>query len=230
MAGALRYYSDRYYAQTVVLTHLDGNNGDLAASYPNLAHSDPTSIFSHAVGTLPACSTAQKLFGVTSLQLDKTQGQWIQVTDNANLQIGTGDFTAEIALYTGAPSAINVLWDFNQAFSGGGANAWGLYTQSSKFIFYSGSVHINAGSVATNTQQRITYDRRAGTGVMYIDGTSIGSWADGQTYNHGKILIGADPFPTADGTTGYIEEIRLTIGVSRYSGNHTVSNREFQNY
>lgn len=230
MAGALRYYSDRYYKNVVALTHLDGNNGALPGFYPNLAHSDPNGIAAHATGTLPACSTAQKLFGVTSMQLDKTQGQWITVVDNANMQIGTGDFTIEIAFYTGSPSIVHMLIDFNFANSGGGANGFAIYCHVGQFKFYSAADQIVGGAVATNTWQRIAYSRNSGTGVLYVDGSSVGSWADGQTYNHAEMKVGSDVFPTSDGATGFIEELRLTVGIGRYPANYTVSNREFQNY
>jgi hypothetical protein len=88
----------------------------------------------------------------------------------------------------------------------------------------------------TNTWLDIALVRHAGTYSVYVNGTSLGSFSGSGTVSsnlnggtNNEFRIGHTiHYHEADGSLpGYVDEMRITIGVARYTSNYTVQAQPF---
>lgn len=120
----------------------------------------------------------------------------------------------------------------------------GSFTTSGGFEFYQNSPTVmgvygdNGGvNIATSgitlsdaTWRHIAVVRNGTTAKIYIDGTerASGIWANNLTANN--LFLGAYYNGTTTNTmNGYMDELRITRGVARYTTNFTPPSSEFPN-
>jgi hypothetical protein len=96
------------------------------------------------------------------------------------------------------------------------------------YVFINGAFRIQGGSAPVGSWHHIAYSRTGTTGRLYVNGTSVGSWIDTIDYGTAKpLIIGAD-YNGANLLQGHIDELRISKGISRYSGaTLTVPTSEF---
>lgn len=216
--------SDPYFASVVLLCHADGADG----TGPPINVVEPLGRGDDMASSAALFDTAQALYGASSLkhQSNPSYGLSASHTDYA---FGTNDFTIELALYGNAVST-RVIFDMRPAASEGAYAALSMNSSGNLFYYVSSSTRITGTAVLTSgAWQRVAVSRVSGTTRMFVDGTQVGSsWTDSTTYLQSRIVIGAqsktlgsDPF------NGWSDEIRITNGVGRYSGNYTVATAAF---
>jgi hypothetical protein len=140
----------------------------------------------------------------------------------------TGDFTIEFWWY---PSS---LTDFQTPFDKGYTEAGALLLQTGngdgKIIVYgSGSAVISAATAVTaSSWNHIAVTRNLTTLRLFLNGNSLGSASSSLNFNNTRqVGIGANG--TSVGATavgrypinGYIDDLRITKGVARYTANFT---------
>ena len=175
--------------------------------------------------------TAVKKYGTGSIEFDGT-GDYIQpVVAASELALGTGDFTIEFWMYPTSVSSTPVAVLSNR-YDGSSDNVFqiGFDDGSSRGIHLHTQVTagINTGVSATaNTWQHIAFVRSNGTLSCYKDGTSIGTpttFTKDLSYAVPP-LIGKDGERSPSGTSanfaGYLDGLRITKGVARYTANFT---------
>lgn len=159
-------------------------------------------------------------------------GTNIVVANSADFGFGTGDFTIETWVYpNGTQVAYATVMDFR---------APGSSTQTKPTIFIgnsSGNVNIRlnargsqlASYVApVNTWHHVAYSRTAGVGKFFINGNQVGSnIADTNDYGStSDIVLGNVGDNRTNYTTGffkgYLDDVRVTKGIGRYTANFTV--------
>lgn len=213
--------SDPSFSSVKGLYHFDGTNGATTCT-------DSSSLANHSIsGSNRSLTTTAPEYGSACLSV--ANGNAV-IPDNVALQLGTGDFTVEFSFKTASPTQVKNLFDFN-AEQSHPTNGFIIYIQSSTFKFYqNGTDRITGGTVATSTWQKIAVSRASGTTRLYINGTQVGSnYTDGNTYNHGDSYIGGDGSNLAN-STGTYDELRITVGVGRYTGSsYTVATQAFPN-
>ncbi len=171
-------------------------------------------------------STSQYIFGSSSIYMDGS-GDYIDVTDNGNLDFGTGDFTIE--WWQRLPTLTN---NYNAVDLRNGSNGAKILLYSNptdKYILYVNSATaIDSGSVLTaNTWQHIALSRSSGSTRLFVDGTQRGStYSDSNNYSHDEILIFYNSNSSAYDGEGYMDEFRVSNS-ARYSSNFTVPNSRF---
>lgn len=176
-------------------------------------------------------STSVKKFGTGSMYFDGNGDYLTPASRDAGV-FGTGDFTVECWVYaTGAPQSNQVIWNCNQY-----PNTTGLYlayygsgsTQIS--VAGGGSSYINAsGGWSLNEWHHVAVVRSGSTMTLYIDGTSRGSATFTNNCSDGLVFIGR-PYDVANYMMqGYIDELRITKGVARYTANFTAPTAPFPN-
>jgi hypothetical protein len=129
--------------------------------------------------------------------------------------IGTQDFTIDFLCYittASAPTALDMRGSGGPQF----LPLMGWDNGTGKFYYFTnGSTRISAGAWSLNTPYLVTYNRTASTGTLFVNGTSVGTWADSSNYVSTTAIwpIGTigPPGPSLD----YMDEIRITIGVAR---------------
>lgn len=174
-------------------------------------------------------STAQSKFGGTSIDLDGT-GDYISVDSTTDFQFGTGDFTIECWIYRSTTNSQDNILDFRTANS---QIAPTLYiTSTNNLVYYvNGASRISGSTITTNTWHHVVVARSGTSTKMFLNGTQVGStYTDTNDYIQSPLYIGSrwDNLSTSN-FGGYIDEVRITKGLARYTANFTAPTARFEN-
>lgn len=227
--------TDPYYSSVTLLLHCQGaNNG---TTFTDSSSYNQTITNAGSIIT----STANYKFGNSSLySTGQTNGGTYYLSMNSSmLMFGSNNFTIEfwINLNTSAPY---------QRFMGNcpigtyTTNNWaiGLSTTPAWFIGSAPSGIVSASSLSLNAWHHIAAVRNGSTFTLYIDGTSVGSVTYSVSYDAGSssptpVYIGRSGYYSyASGVnneyfSGYLQDIRFTNGVARYTANFPVPTSPF---
>jgi hypothetical protein len=166
--------------------------------------------------------TGTKKFGTGSLEFDGT-GDYLVVPKNIDISFGSGSFTVEgFFYYNGTPSN-QFLFDFRYASGGLVAMAVGSYGLDA----YIGGGNRTGGTVNGSTWYHFALVRNGSTCYLFLDGTQVGStFTDSTNLATGGLVIGAR-YDATQAFPGFIDDLRITKGVARYTANFTVPTKAF---
>jgi hypothetical protein len=218
---------DRFgIANVSLLLHGDGTNGSTT-----IIDSSPSPKTVTAVGNAQI-STAQSKFGGSSIAFDGT-GDYLSVPASAGFDFGSGDYTIE--MWVNISSAAN----FGGLVGKGPVGTVNTNTYSLEFndtsnelSFYVGSGNNTGSYIITGTTnvrtaatwQHVAVCRSGNNTRLFVNGTQEGSTYT-LSYNivAGQALsIGGGFFaPSTNTINGYIDDLRITKGVARYTANFT---------
>jgi hypothetical protein len=177
------------------------------------------------VGNTTGSTTQVKFANTKSTYFDGT-GDYIEGPTVSDLNIGTGDFTAECWIYETTLNTNKGIWDGR---STGSTTDGFTFTRinTDAFRIWSGSALITTDPVTIqNTWVHCAVVRYNGTLTIYINGSSSGTPVSNSTNfsNSGTFIIGAGRHsttatPTAF-ITGYIQDLRVS-NYARYTANFT---------
>ena len=155
------------------------------------------------------------------------------------MTFGTGDLTVEMRVKLNAfgTAGINLL-DFRSTNS---AAPWAIdifgpaaaEAYRNEIHFYNGTEYGSTGAgLTTGVWYAIAWTRTGGTSYLFVDGVEVGSFADSNNYTNGnhttRIGDNWDSIVGPDGPlSGWMDELRITKGVARYTGNYTIATEEF---
>jgi hypothetical protein len=205
--------------------HCEGSNGGTT-----FTDSGPLGLTCTAVGATTT-STGQARAGTTAAfnNFSSVNTSRISVSNNAGLNIGSGDFTMEASLwFVGAQHASDAS---PEMFSKTGATA-GTYNYfwrctNGNFYFYwsTNGTAIAEQHVAFTPSTGQWYDlatSRVGTNLYFmVNGVQQGTTQTMNVTVHNTAdvaTIFASPAFTGYSYNGYLDEIRVTKGVGRYNG------------
>lgn len=198
--------TDPDFADVTLLLHMDGTNGSTT-----FTDSSNNGIAVTANGDAQV-STAQTKFGQAAY-FDGS-GDYLSF-GAANLSFGTDDFTVEMWIYpTSSQTAFLADW----RLVGSGPS---LYIQNNVLNFYDGGALnlVASSTAAANQWTHVAAVRSGGTLTLYQDGVSVGSMAMSTNMGgSGGLTIAKH---TTTYYTGYIDDLRITKGVARYTANFT---------
>jgi hypothetical protein len=173
-------------------------------------------------------STTQSKFGGASMAFDGTS-DYLLAPSTPNFAFGTGDFTVEMWLYPTASfgsGGVNIV-GINSSGGGlfvGGTNkiAWNLFGTGDLVAFSSFTSSYN------NVWTHVAYTRSGTTGRLFINGTQQASGTDSTNYTvTTNFAIGAANNGN-QAYTGYIDDLRITKGIARYTSNFTPQTSQWQ--
>ena len=223
--AGVAYSNDPYFSYVVDLIHLNGTNGSTTITQeisggPNWVQSGPAGA---------AISTAQSLFGGASWRA--TGSLTSKGYAAAGIAWGSGDFAIEFAGRFDGVSVAQVILDYRPTATTGVYPVFVL--NASGFMTYSVNAvtRITSGTACSaNTWYRWALCRVSGNSRLYQNGTQVGStYVDANNYLAGEQWIGVSAFSTAP-MTGYVDELRGTKGIGRYSGtSYTLDTGPFPN-
>ena len=172
-------------------------------------------------------STVQSKFGGSSAYFDGS-GDGLKFPSNTPMSMGTGNFTWELWVRATAASGYQSLIDTRTAALTDGF-FFGIDTGTLRpAVFTNATVLVSSTSLAANTWQHLALVRSSGTLTIYLDGTSIGSVANSTNLTSGAGVIGAsDSIANPNYFNGYIDDMRITRGVARYTANFTPPTQAF---
>lgn len=226
--------SDPYFASVVSLLHFDGSNG-------STTFTDQKGRTWTGVGNAQI-STADSEFGGASLALDGS-GDWIQTPTSADF-VFSGDFTIEgwLKLTAQTTDYMTILGGGDAGFSGNSSflmcygNAAPSVGNRRKLAFGNGSFN---PLVSTTTLLNIStwyyfaVSRSGSTARLFLDGVQEASVTNTSTFDFSTLntRIGSNGWDGASSHfPGFIDEIRITKGVGRYSANFTPPTAAFPNF
>jgi len=169
-------------------------------------------------------TNSQYKFGNQSSNYIATSYQ--TVSDATSLQFGTGDFTIEGWVYRSASGVVGSI-----ICKGAATTGWLLQINSSNQLTWTSTNTIVKTSVTTIPATTWTYfaiTRTGTTGYMFINGTQEGAtYSDTGNYNQPvNMLIGVDR-GSINGLSGYLDDLRITKGVCRYTSSFSAPSSTF---
>lgn len=223
---------DLQYLNVVLQLPMNGANGSTVFQ-DNSANVKPVSITG---GT--KISTAQSKFGGSSA-LFENSGDVLQIASNTDFDLGN-TYTIEFWVYNLNTTAVGGV--LHRGFYTTGSNTWDSLAfsvrgigGSVRFYFY-GTTNANeqlidvAGAMPQNTWQHIAMVRNGSTGTVYINGTLAGTVNGLNTPAPSTRPLKIGVWDYSSGNEyfkGYLEDLRITKGIARYTSNFVPSTNAF---
>ena len=166
-------------------------------------------------------STTQYKYGTASIYFDGT-GDYLTVSDSTDFTINTSEsFTFECWFYCTDASVNRTLFTIYTIGS------WGrLYIQTTGpkiwFSFGTNWSIIHNTYVTLNAWHHVALVRNGSTWTVYLDGVASGTNTAGNSVDPANLYLGVDPSQPTWAFSGYLDDIRLTKGVARYTANFDV--------
>jgi hypothetical protein len=165
--------------------------------------------------------TSVKKYGTGSMEFDGT-GDYLVTPTSSNIQFGTGDYTVEMWIYKDS-SGSGERGIFATQDSGiEGVSIWAdgttIYFEERPTAF--SGVNRITGTISQNAFVHIAAVRYNGTFYGYVNGVSAGNTASSKNLTGSRVLVGNNP-STANPMKGYIDDLRITKGVARYTAAFT---------
>ena len=175
--------------------------------------------------------TAVKKYGTGSMEFDGTGDELLAKEQAESLTFGTGDFTVEFWVYLDSVSGTQDLIDWRNA-GGDQGNYITLYTSGNTLNFFVAGSNLLNGTVSSSAWQHIALTREDSVTRLFINGSQSGSNLSDSTsylkpqngYLHVGGLNGSVPLD------GYIDDLRITKGVARYTANFTAPTAELPKF
>ena len=212
---------DQYYNSCSLLLHCDGSNGSTTFT----DNSPRTKTVTSNNGA--AISTAQSKFGGASGLFDGTN-DYLSIPNNAEFNFASGTFTVELWAYFSSVSDQRVLVTNYQDAT----NGWVLQLLNGIVnvnLSGNGQDIIGTTTILANTWYHITVSGTAGAYKLFLNGVQEGSTYTGGTTLTSTSALTIGQIISSGYFIGYIDELRITNGVARYTGNFTPSTTAFPN-
>jgi hypothetical protein len=211
---------DQYYNSSSLLCHFDSLNA--AGRFIDNSRNNFVITSSGNVGL----STSQYKFGGASAFFDGT-ADYLTTKSDSSFGFGTGDYTIEAWVY---PTSIRNGENLIYATDVTGGTSFG-FNQTQVYIGARGVAYDLqvTYTVVANVWTHLAATRQSGTVRIFANGSLISSGTVTRNCPQGPGVIGDYPTLTGNGLTGYIDELRITKGVARYTANFTPPNAPFPN-
>lgn len=180
-------------------------------------------------------SATQSKFGGYSAYFDGA-GDFLSLAANSDWAFGTGNFTIEAFVF---PTTLNKWQSIVGQWSNRFDNGFGLYITNANtvaLLFKSGSTNYflyTEVAVSLNAWAHVCAFRIGGTAYLAIDGVIRATMTGVQNLSYGNaalgVKVGSALSVVTDYFTGYIDDIRITKGVARYTDDFTVPTEAFPN-
>ena len=169
-------------------------------------------------GSVTISSTVKK-FGTGSMAFNGSN--YLTVPSNSVFSFGTGDFTVEAWVYRNAASG---TYETIFGFDTSGQLLFQLYQNQLDFGIRLTTSNLSGVIVPINTWVHLAISRQSGIVNYFQNGVLIytytGAYATQNFTNSSQALVGC--YSTAAGYwNGYIDDLRITKGVARYTSNFT---------
>lgn len=222
--------SDPYGTYVSLLLHCNG--ADNSTSFPD------TSLNHHTVTANgnAKISTSQGKFGGASAYFDGN-GSRLTVPDHAAIYLGGGDYTVEGFLFVPALNTLGGGYFLSQANNVANNNnrQFACFANTSGLGFYwttdgvTDQLHTFSCAIPTNQFVHVAFCRASGVLRAFLNGEQQGAdFSHNVSYfnSTADFCVGSFGKYSGDGYgfldfTGYIDELRITQSVARYTANFT---------
>jgi len=204
-------------------------NGMNAGAYDATAINDMETVGDAKV------TTAVSKFGGSSVALDGT-GDYLQAPYNDALQFGAGDFTVEFWINAAASGSYNQV--VGTLVSGTENGTWRIGTRFNSLnnLYFargngSGFDEFNIAANANDgAWHHVACTRSSGLVRLFLDGTVVASSTiSGTCTSANPLRVGYNQRDNVF-VNGYLDDLRITKGVARYTANFTPPTQAFPPY
>jgi len=218
--GKMAGDGDPYWDDVVLL--LDANDGGIA----DLSQSDHA--ITAAFGSVTV-STEQAKFGTKSFKFPGTAQARLSFPDSADWDFGTGDFTIEVFARRPNTTAKPIIC-IGDAYTNGSGLQLQWDTSELDIERAGGFISSSAVTMDANTWHHLAISRASGTVYFGVNGTIVSSSTLSHSFspstgNNAKFAFGDNRLDNV--LTGYMDQMRITKGVGRYTGTYTVPTEPF---
>ena len=210
---------DQYYNSCSLLMHFNGANG--STTFTDNSPSPKTVTSNNGA----AISTVQSKFGGASGLFDGTD-DYLSIANNSSLNLSGGSYTIECWIRpTGNYAGYNTIIAKRSA----GGTAWQVYlTITTGYLsFFDGTQRVSSVTPTANVWSHVAAVYNGTTINLYLNGVSVLSTAVGNTDYNSSIQIGESVPSYGEYFNGYIDDLRVTKGVARYTSNFTPPSTQF---
>jgi hypothetical protein len=176
-------------------------------------------------------STTQSKFGGASMSFNGSSS-YLQGPTNVGYSFGTGNFTIEFWVYVSSYNAVATTILRTATASGWALKFLAANSNCLVFAANSADVLTDSGSPSTGTWTYFALVRNGSTLTMYRNGTSVASTTYATAINVSDVLLvgaGGDSSNSSFSLNGYIDDVRITKGIARYTANFTAPTAAFPN-
>lgn len=224
-------YRDQYYDNVVFLLRPNSTND--STTFTDLSKYNHT-ITNSSSGVLHKTSTYY--FPNSSAYLDGSN-RYLYISDHSSLALGSSNFTIEAFFYvantTGSKCICGKWSDPQQEI------ILSINNNTPEFWFSpnsnSGAFLTSNTTISANTWYHIAVVRSGNNFTMYLNGTSVATGTNSGSVGDrtAQFMIGMWGIPGSYGPywpyNGYIDSLRYTIGIARYTSSFTVPWLDFFN-
>ena len=201
---------DPFYSNVSLLLHCDGANGSTT-----FTDTSPTPKTVTAVGNAQV-STAQSKYGGASATFGSSS--YLNLPSNSVFDYGTGALTIEAWIYpTTATGSI-----YSQR--NGGGITFRVLNQKLSFFYGEGTASVTGPTtIALNQWHHVALTRSGNSFQMWLNGVAEGSASAVSASMPAGITprIAAALYATLEAFSGFMDDVRITKGVARYSSTFT---------
>jgi hypothetical protein len=208
-----RTASDPYFSSVSLLLHMDGSNGSTTFTDSS---GTPKTVTAYGGA---AISTAQSKFGGAGGYFDGS-GDYLSTPSSSDFNFGSGDFTVEAWVYL---NSVSDDWFVVSSAGTGGfffgnqpGGGWGVGRTAIAWD------HVSGDTASTSTWYHVAASRSGAILRIFVDGTQVGStFTNSQSYDlsTGGLTVGSQG--ASFFLNGYIDDLRITKGVARYTATFT---------
>lgn len=224
---------DPDYDKVALLLHGDGANGSTTFTDSSAVPKTVAALGGAVV------STAQSKWGGASISGENTAGARVRINSHADFDMGAGDFTVECWAYVVARNASNFECFVARRIATG---YWGFWLQIDQATGCPEFSMCNTSFSVFKATSTTTFPLgqwvhlagvRNGSQIkLFVNGVQAASTAVSGT-NYGStepvVLLGTSDGDARFKLNGYIDDLRITKGVARYTANFTPPTEPFLN-
>jgi hypothetical protein len=222
--------TDPYFSSVSLLLHMDGANESTT-----FADSSSNGLAVVANGDAQV-STTQNKFGGAAAFFDGDGDNLAIGTYGSQFDFGAGDFTVEFWMYL-LPTTASYSLAFSSWHDTGTAFWFGVENGEINVSLNTNAFNLESANASADitpaSWQHFCCVRSGNTITLYLDGQNVASGSFSSSVNSpsGTIDIGGFNY---DGSAissvhGYIDDLRVTKGVARYTANFTPPTAAFPN-
>jgi hypothetical protein len=213
--------TDTNIREVSLLLHGNGTNGSTTITDSSLT---PKTVTANGNAQI---STAQSKFGGSSISFAGGSSSWLTAPNTTDLALLDADFTLELWIYFSAVASTDFLyWNCNASAYGGIRLIQASATDLNLLASTNGSAHttsVTASNVLSlNSWKHIAASRQGSALRIFVDGVlAINTTITGALNNGGINNVGGRSVVGPGSINGYIDDLRITKGIARYTANFT---------
>lgn len=166
-----------------------------------------------------ARSSAQSKFGGYAAYFDGS-GDYLTAPTGADFAFGTGDFTVECWINPVSVAGLTVIYD-SRTGSVGSVGGISIAVSSGTLRCDTNEANVlTGGVVTTGAWQHVALSRASGVFKLWLGGSQVATSGAAYTLSDGYMFVGTDKTGAAY-FNGYIDDLRITKGVARYTSGFT---------